>query len=87
MSRTFGYFATDAGLAEIKTYADGLGPWKVYIVGTDPDGNIKKTTDLVARAHAFVSRTSVFITKDRRAGSRAHRVTPRVVHPTSGVEP
>jgi glycerophosphoryl diester phosphodiesterase len=51
-SRTFGYFATDAGLAEIRTYADGLGPWKVYIVGTDPDGNIKKTTDLVARAHA-----------------------------------
>jgi glycerophosphoryl diester phosphodiesterase len=51
-SRTFGYFATDAGLAEIKTYADGIGPWKVYIVGTDPDGNIKKTTDLVARAHA-----------------------------------
>jgi glycerophosphoryl diester phosphodiesterase len=27
MSRTFGYFATDAGLDEIKTYADGIGPW------------------------------------------------------------
>jgi glycerophosphoryl diester phosphodiesterase len=52
MSRTFGFFATDAGLTEIKTYADGIGPWKVYIVGTDPDGNIKKTTDLIARAHA-----------------------------------
>jgi glycerophosphoryl diester phosphodiesterase len=52
MSRTFGYFATDEGLAEIKTYADGIGPWKVYIVGTDPDGNIKKTTDLIQRAHA-----------------------------------
>jgi glycerophosphoryl diester phosphodiesterase len=50
-SRTFGYFASDAGLAEIKTYADGISPWKVYIVGTDPDGNIKKTTDLIARAH------------------------------------
>jgi glycerophosphoryl diester phosphodiesterase len=48
----YSHFATDAGLAEIKTYADGIGPWKVYIVGTDPDGNIKKTTDLVARAHA-----------------------------------
>ncbi len=47
----FSYFATDAGLAEIKTYADGIGPWKVYIVGTDPAGNIKKTTDLVDRAH------------------------------------
>jgi glycerophosphoryl diester phosphodiesterase len=48
----YSFFATDAGLAEIKTYADGIGPWKVYIVGTDPDGNIKKTTDLIARAHA-----------------------------------
>ena len=33
-SRTFGFFATDAGLAEIKTYADGIGPWKRYIVST-----------------------------------------------------
>jgi glycerophosphoryl diester phosphodiesterase len=48
----FSYFATDAGLAEIKTYADGIGPWKVYIVGTDPAGNIKKVTDLIERAHA-----------------------------------
>ena len=48
----FSYFATDAGLAEIKTYADGIGPWKVYIVGTDPAGNIKKVTDLIDRAHA-----------------------------------
>jgi glycerophosphoryl diester phosphodiesterase len=52
MGRTFGFFATNEGLAEIKTYADGIGPWKVYIVGSDPDGNIKKTTDLIARAHA-----------------------------------
>jgi glycerophosphoryl diester phosphodiesterase len=29
---TFGFFATDAGLSEIKTYADGIGPWKRYIV-------------------------------------------------------
>jgi glycerophosphoryl diester phosphodiesterase len=48
----YSYFATDPGLAEIKTYADGIGPWKVYIVGTDPAGNIKKVTDLIARAHA-----------------------------------
>src|SRR5215210_1138119 len=31
---TFGFFATDAGLDEVKTYADGIGPWKVYIVPT-----------------------------------------------------
>ena len=32
LARTFGFFATDAGLAEISTYADGIGPWKRYIV-------------------------------------------------------
>jgi glycerophosphoryl diester phosphodiesterase len=51
-ARTFGYFATDAGLAEIRTYADGIGPWKVYIVGTDPSGIIRQVTDLIDRAHA-----------------------------------
>lgn len=31
-SRTFDAMLTPAGLAEIKTYADGIGPWKPYIV-------------------------------------------------------
>ena len=33
---------TPAGLAEIATYADGVGPWKRYIVGAagiDANGN------------------------------------------------
>jgi glycerophosphoryl diester phosphodiesterase len=34
LARTFGFFATDAGLREIRTYADGIGPWKRYIVST-----------------------------------------------------
>jgi glycerophosphoryl diester phosphodiesterase len=33
-SRTFGFFATDEGLGEISTYADGIGPWKRYIVSS-----------------------------------------------------
>jgi glycerophosphoryl diester phosphodiesterase len=33
-SRTFGYFATNAGLDEIKTYADGISAWKRYIVSS-----------------------------------------------------
>jgi glycerophosphoryl diester phosphodiesterase len=33
-ARTFGFFATDEGLREIRTYADGIGPWKRYIVST-----------------------------------------------------
>jgi glycerophosphoryl diester phosphodiesterase len=44
-SRTFGYFTTDAGLEEISKYADGIGPWKVYIVSSraialNPDGSV-----------------------------------------------
>jgi glycerophosphoryl diester phosphodiesterase len=44
-SRTFGYFTTDDGLEEISTYADGIGPWKVYIVSSraialNPDGTV-----------------------------------------------
>ncbi|HET9337967.1 MAG TPA: glycerophosphodiester phosphodiesterase family protein, partial [Casimicrobiaceae bacterium] len=31
-SRLFSAMVTPAGLAEIKTYADGIGPWKPYIV-------------------------------------------------------
>src|SRR4051812_11006261 len=33
-ARTFGFFATDAGLAEIAKYADVISPWKRYIVST-----------------------------------------------------
>jgi glycerophosphoryl diester phosphodiesterase len=53
MNRTFGFFATDEGLDEVKTYADGIGPWKVYIVPTTlgGSGDIKTPTDLIKRAH------------------------------------
>ncbi len=44
-SRTFGFFVTDEGLEEISTYADGIGPWKPYIVSSraialNPDGTV-----------------------------------------------
>jgi glycerophosphoryl diester phosphodiesterase len=42
--RTYADLLTDAGLAEIKTYADGIGPWKRYIVsvkGVDQDNNLE----------------------------------------------
>ena len=31
-TRLFDYFLTPAGLAEVKTYADGIGPWKPMIL-------------------------------------------------------
>jgi glycerophosphoryl diester phosphodiesterase len=34
LARTFNFFVTGAGLDEIRRYADGIGPWKRYIVST-----------------------------------------------------
>jgi len=34
LARRFDFLTTDAGLREVKTYADGIGPWKRYIVST-----------------------------------------------------
>jgi glycerophosphoryl diester phosphodiesterase len=32
--RTFASLLTPAGLAEVKTYADGIGPWKPYLISS-----------------------------------------------------
>ncbi len=45
LARRFDFFTTNEGLGEIRTYADGIGPWKRYIVSTaavdlNGDGNI-----------------------------------------------
>jgi glycerophosphoryl diester phosphodiesterase len=50
-SRTFGFFATNEGLEEISTYADGIGPWKKYIVSTNAANDTLPPTDLIERAH------------------------------------
>jgi glycerophosphoryl diester phosphodiesterase len=50
--RTYHDLATPAGLAEIATYADGLGPDKRRIVPAGPDGRLLPPTSLVADAHA-----------------------------------
>jgi glycerophosphoryl diester phosphodiesterase len=61
--RTFAALITPAGLADIKTYADGIGPWKFYILpaqGRDTAGNAVTELDqasnmapssLIADAH------------------------------------
>ena len=45
LARTFAYFVTNAGLEEVSEYADGIGPWKPYILPTaaielTPDGKV-----------------------------------------------
>jgi len=34
LARTFAFYTTDEGLDEVREYADGIGPWKPYIVPT-----------------------------------------------------
>jgi glycerophosphoryl diester phosphodiesterase len=48
----FDHLRSDAGLDEIASYADGIGPWLMQLyTGPSPDGQ-PQLTDLVERAHA-----------------------------------
>jgi len=60
LARTFGFLTTDEGLREVKTYADGIGPWKRYIVSTvaanlpgpgEASLKLLPANDLIERAH------------------------------------
>jgi glycerophosphoryl diester phosphodiesterase len=50
-ARTYQDLATPAGLAEIATYADGIGPNKRMIVPAGPGGRLLPPTSLVEDAH------------------------------------
>ena len=49
--RTYADLATAQGLAEIATYAEGIGPSKRLIVPIDDEGNLLDPTSLVDDAH------------------------------------
>lgn len=49
--RTYADLATPQGLAEIATYAEGVGPSKRLIVPTNENGNLLDPTSLVEDAH------------------------------------
>jgi glycerophosphoryl diester phosphodiesterase len=77
IARTFGFFVTDAGLREIKTYADGIGPWKRYIVSSTAAGlpgpgeasrKLLPEGDLIKRAHSvgLLVHTWTFRNEQRR---------------------
>ena len=50
-TRTYGQLATPAGLADVATYADGVGPSKDYIVPRNADGSSAAPTSFVDDAH------------------------------------
>jgi glycerophosphoryl diester phosphodiesterase len=51
--RTYADLATPAGLREIATYADGIGPEKGLVISRDAAGLLQTPTTLVAEAHAL----------------------------------
>jgi glycerophosphoryl diester phosphodiesterase len=50
--KTYGEIATAAGLKEVARYADGVGPFKDYIIPRDASGHSLAPTSFVADAHA-----------------------------------
>jgi glycerophosphoryl diester phosphodiesterase len=76
-ARLFSFFVTDEGLKEIKTYADGIGPWKRYIVSSmaaslpglgEATRKLLPPTDLIQRAHdlGLLIHTWTFRNEQRR---------------------
>jgi glycerophosphoryl diester phosphodiesterase len=77
--RTYKDLITPAGLAEIATYADGIGPSKNLIVPRDAAGNLQEPTTLVRDAHRVglkvhpwtFRRENSFLPADFRQGNPA----------------
>ncbi|CAB4867947.1 unannotated protein [freshwater metagenome] len=83
-SRTFGFFATNAGLNEIATYADGIGPWKRYIVSTEAvdsnhDGTVgdENSDGLIDEADRRLLPPTSLIRRAHRRGLFVHTWTFR----------
>ena len=82
-TRLFSAMITPAGLADIKTYADGIGPWKPYIVpvkGTlDAAGNVRDLNgdSKVNYADASTQTPTTLVDDAHRAGLFVHAYTFR----------
>jgi len=82
-TRLFSAMVTPAGLAEIKTYADGIGPWKPYIVpikgALDAAGNLRDLNgDGKANYNDASSQPPTMLIDDaHRAGLFVHAYTFR----------
>jgi len=82
-NRLFSAMVTPAGLAEIKTYADGIGPWKRYLVtvkGTlDAGGKVMDLNGdgLINEADATLQPATTLLADAHRAGLLVHPYTFR----------
>lgn len=81
--RLFSAMVTPAGLAEIKTYADGIGPWKPYIVPVkgvlNADGSLKdqNADGKINWADANTQAPTSLIADAHKAGLFVHAYTFR----------
>ena len=81
--RLFSAMVTPAGLAEIKTYADGIGPWKRYLVSVKGTvGSDGKITDVngdgkVNEADTTTMAPTTLIAEAHKAGLVVHAYTFR----------
>jgi glycerophosphoryl diester phosphodiesterase len=77
LARTFAFLVTDEGMREVKTYADGIGPWKRYIVSSvdahlpgpgEASRKLLPPTNLIERAHkiGLLVHTWTFRNEQRR---------------------
>lgn len=83
--RTYADLATPAGLAEIATYADAIGPAKALVIPRGEDGRLLPPSPLVADAHAAGLRVhpwtfrneNVFLPTDFQAPAADEAAFPR----------
>lgn len=73
-SRTYADLLTEDGLAEIRTYADGIGPWKRYLVGATASGGIDAGAD---ESQGKLRAPSTVIRDAHKAGLFVHAWTFR----------
>ncbi|MDB2606761.1 glycerophosphodiester phosphodiesterase [Zobellia sp.] len=56
-SRTYEYFSTEEGMRFTATYADGIGPWKPFVISFSRDENgtisVLPKTDFIELAHKY----------------------------------
>ncbi len=82
-TRLFGAMVTPAGLAEIKSYADGIGPWKRYIVSAKAtygaDGKVMDINNdgKVNETDTITTAPSTLIADAHKAGLFVHAYTFR----------
>ena len=73
--RTFASMVTPAGLAEVRTYADGIGPWKFYIL---PARGVDTSGKAVARLEEATNQPATSLISDaHKAGLFVHPYTFR----------